>query len=244
MQKIGASLQHVLHHAIERVLQHALDGIFPPRCVNCQKSGAILCPSCLATIHPIPSPFCTRCQFPLASGSICQYCTRTPPAFYGLRVVSRYEGMIRACIHKLKYEGQIRLAEPLGLLLAQAYIFYDLRADVIVPVPLHAERLRQRGYNQSQLLAEECARHIRAPVIAALLVKTRATPAQVGLSSQERILNVAGSFAASAPLHGQRIVLVDDVCTTGATLNACAEALRLAGAGEIWGLTLARPYPT
>jgi ComF family protein len=235
-QKIGTLLQ--------RVTQHALDSIFPPRCVACQKSGAVLCPSCLATIHPIASPFCVRCQFPLASGSICQYCTRTPPRFYGLRVVSRYEGVIRACIHKLKYEGQARLAVPLGLLLAQAYIVYGLRADIIVPVPLHAERLRQRGYNQSQLLAEECAKHIHAQANATLLVKTRATPAQVGLSAQERILNVAGSFATSAPLHGQRIVLIDDVCTTGATLNACTEALRQAGAGEIWGLALARPYTT
>ncbi len=235
-------VQQKISMAVLRVMQHALDTIFPPRCAACQKSGAVLCPSCLATIHPITAPFCTRCQFPLASGSICQHCIRTPPAFCGLRVVSRYEGVIRACIHKLKYEGQTRLAVPLGFLLAQAYTFYGLRADVIVPVPLHAERLRQRGYNQSQLLAQECARHIGVPLNAALLVKTRATPAQVGLSFQERILNVAGSFAASAPLHGQRIVLIDDVCTTGATLNACVEALRLAGAGEIWGLTLARPY--
>jgi ComF family protein len=142
----------------------------------------------------------------------------------------------------LKYENNTRLAAPLGLLLAQAYRAYGLQADIIVPVPLHAERLRQRGYNQSQQLAEVCTRHIHVPVNAALLVKIRATSAQVGLSFQARRLNVAGTFAANAPLHGQRIVLIDDVCTTGATLNACAEALHLAGAGEIWGLTLARPF--
>ncbi len=148
---------------------------------------------------------------------------------------------MRTCIHSLKYDGNTRLARPLGLLLAQAYITYGLQADIIVPVPLHSERLRQRGYNQAHLLAAICADYLHVSLDTTLLVKTRATPAQVGLSFQARRLNVAGTFATSTYLHGQRIVLIDDVCTTGATLEACAAPLLMAGARELWGLTLARP---
>jgi len=131
-------------------------------------------------------------------------------------------------------------------LLAQAYLHYGMCADVMIPVPLHRERQQQRGYNHAYLLAEVCAAHVGIPLRNDILVRHRATPAQVGLNYDERRQNVAGAFLctsafATGALAGRTILLVDDVSTTGATLEACASALYAAGAHTVWGLVLARP---
>jgi ComF family protein len=160
--------------------------------------------------------------------------------------VGTYEETLRACIHALKYDGQTRLAEPLGNLLASKYRASGLRADIIVPVPLHSERLQKRGYNQSKLLAEYCSRQVSVPVHEDMLIRRRATSAQVGLAAKERHQNVAGAFVCSPTFTGKalahhKILLIDDVCTTGATLEACSAPLFAAGAQEVWALVLARP---
>jgi ComF family protein len=234
----------------ERVIQYALDFLFPPHCASCQKSGYILCPSCLAAIRPLAPPLCLQCgkATPMYSPSgPCQNCAAHPLHMSGLRAVSVYQEPLRTCIHALKYEGNTRLAEPLGLLLAKAYRVYGMRADVIVPVPLHSERQRQRGYNQTSLLAEVCARQVGVPLNTHVLVRHRATSSQVGLAAQERQQNVAGAFLctpafANGRLSGCTILIIDDVCTTGATIEACATPLFVAGAHAVWGLVLARPH--
>ncbi|HEX4207534.1 MAG TPA: ComF family protein [Ktedonobacteraceae bacterium] len=158
--------------------------------------------------------------------------------------MSSYTGPLRTCIRALKYQGQKRLAGPLGTLLAQAYATYQLQADLIVPVPLHTERIKQRGY--SQLLAKVCATQLHVPLETSLLTRVRPTAAQVNLKPSERQRNVANAFRCTSPssiqmVKGKRIVLIDDVCTTGATLGACAAPLFAAGAQSVWGLVLARP---
>lgn len=157
-----------------------------------------------------------------------------------------YQEPLRSCIHALKYEGNTRLAEPLGQMLAYAYSYYHLAADVIIPVPLHAERQKARGYNHATLLANNCARHIGILVRNDILIRHRATPAQVGLTASERSRNVSGAFAcspqfATGMLAGRTIGIIDDVSTTGATLAACAAPLFAAGASTVWALVLARP---
>ncbi|HEX9134385.1 MAG TPA: phosphoribosyltransferase family protein [Ktedonobacteraceae bacterium] len=132
------------------------------------------------------------------------------------------------------------------MLLAQAYVRYDMRADMLIPVPLHSERQQQRGYNHASLLAEVCSARSGVPLNNSVLVRQRATVAQVDLHPRERYQNVAGAFAcasasASGVIKGRSIVILDDVSTTGATLEACAAPLFAAGAKEIWGLVLARP---
>ena len=154
------------------------------------------------------------------------------------------EGPLRSCIHALKYDGVVRLAEPLGTLLAQTYLNYGMHADMLISVPLHSERYKQRGYNHAQLLARVCASTIGVPLQDDVLVRFRATNAQVGLNAYDRRQNVAGAFSvavenATAHLYGRRIIIVDDVCTTGATLDACAATLFQAGASSVWGLVLA-----
>jgi ComF family protein len=231
----------------QQILQQALDLLFPPRCAACQRSGSILCSPCMATIQPLLPPYCQHCNTPLDASGICKNCQYTPLRLNGLRVVSRYEGTLRACIHALKYAGNRRVAEPLGLLLAQAYRVYGLRADMIIPVPLHRERVQQRGYNQAVLLAQVCARHTNVPLNSSLVMRIRSTAPQVQLSVRERQSNVAGAFSCTPAqpkegLRGCHILLIDDVCTTGATLEACAAPLFAAGAQAVWGLVLARPF--
>ena len=241
MKTLSSRLRHP-HTALE----HLLDLVFPPSCVGCHQRGAVMCMACRAHIQPLPQPFCQRCSAPLTSYGTCQACRAHSLRLSGLRAVSLYREPLRSFIHALKYEGQTRLAEPLGGLLAQAYSSYGIGADAIIPVPLHPERLRQRGYNHAQLLAECFAAQVHIPLYNDVLVRERATPAQVGLNFGQRQQNVAGAFTctpvfANGPLFGRTIVIIDDVCTTGSTLEACAAPLFVAGARAVWGLVLARP---
>jgi ComF family protein len=231
------------------IFQHFLDILFPIRCAGCQRSGHILCPACASRISPLSPPFCQGCGVPLPLHgiyAICRNCQYHPLRLNGLRAVSLYQEPLRSYIHALKYDGNTRLAEPLGHLLAQAYISYNLQADIIIPVPLHSERQKQRGYNHAYLLAMVCAAQVGVPLRNDILIRHRATLAQVGLKAVERQQNVAGAFLCTPPfatgaLLGHRILLIDDVSTSAATLEACAAPLFGAGASAVWGLVLARP---
>jgi len=170
-----------------------------------------------------------------------------PPGLSGLRAAYVYEGLLRSCIRALKYDGNQRLAGPLAALLATAYRDFDLRADMIVPVPLHSERQQQRGFNHAGLLAEVCAALVGVPLRDDVLMRERATAAQADLTTRERRRqNVAGAFRclpawSAGKLYGYSILLIDDVCTTGSTLEECAVPLFAAGAASVWALVLARP---
>ena len=151
------------------------------------------------------------------------------------------EGAIREAIHALKYQT-VRAAAPiLGQLLAHWFEAFPVPGELVVPVPLHKRRLRSRGYNQSALLAEELSRLSGLPMTERVLVRTRDTPPQVSLSGrEERVKNVEGSFSCVGGVEGRKILLVDDVVTTGSTLSACASALRASGVDSVWGVALAR----
>ncbi|MCS7259571.1 MAG: hypothetical protein NZ765_02150 [Anaerolineae bacterium] len=151
-------------------------------------------------------------------------------------------------MHQLKYAGYAVLAAPLARLMARCWSTKPLPVDVWAAVPLHVARQRERGYNQSYLLGCEFARLVGLPEMSGTLRRVRATRAQVGLSVSERRANVEGAFAYDPPrgkqgVQGQRVLLIDDVCTTVATLEACAIALKRAGAIGVWGFTLARAAP-
>jgi ComF family protein len=235
-----------------RGLSPIVDMLYPPRCAGCQRTGFVVCDACLTQMTPLPLPVCPYCGIPVSGAALCpacrydQYAQRPGPRITAMRAAGGYEEPLRSCIRALKYDGNTRLAEPLGLLLAQAYQRYALDADAMIPVPLHRERLKQRGYNHAALLAEVCARHLSLPYSEEVLMRQRNTASQVGLNTGERRQNVLNAFAfspafARSALTGKTLVIVDDVCTSGATLEACSVPLFAAGAKEVWGLTLAKP---
>jgi ComF family protein len=243
--KVQGMKKNIIRSSSQNLFQPILDMLFPVHCAGCQRIGHVLCPTCVAEIHPLPSPMCDFCGTPLSTYGSCKTCQYHRPDLSGLRAVSLYEEPLRGCIHGLKYDGNTRLAFPLGLLLAQAFHRYALQADMLIPVPLHSERQKQRGFNHASLLAEACSAKISVPLNKNILIRHRATVAQVDLHPRERYQNVAGAFVCSSSaksfLKGRRILIIDDVSTTGAALEACATPLFDAGAKEVWGLVLARP---
>jgi ComF family protein len=185
-------------------------------------------------------PLCASCGREVGAGNRCQDCAREQPRIDGIRACSRFEGAVRTAVHRLKYNGQRALAEPLAELLERTARELP-SADAIVPLPLHPARERERGYNQSGLLAVALAGRLELPVLPAA-VRTRKTNDQVGLTRRERQENVRGAFACPDPalVAGRRLLLVDDVCTTGSTLVACAAPLLRANAASVRGLVVAR----
>lgn len=238
-------MEGVFSSRLRAFFQQGLDLLFPPPCVGCGRGGSLLCVTCRQTIQPFTSAICQICGTPVPPGGVCLTEQYIHTHLHGLRALALYQGVLRQTIRALKYTGQRRLAEPLGLLLAGAFRHYQMRADAIIPLPLHAQRERQRGYNQATLLARVCATELRLPCLEQVVTRRIATKAQVGLTLTERHQNVAHAFALTpgtrlSPRY-QTLLLIDDVCTTGATLAACAAPLYAAGISEVWGLVLARP---
>ena len=226
-------------HNASSLRQALLDLLFPPRCVVCRRSGEWFCAACHHAIAKISSPICVHCGRPLLRAD-CPYCQKLPLQIDGTRAVAFFEGSVRAAIHALKYAHRPELAEPLGALLGEYFLAQPIPADALVPIPLHPERERARGYNQSLLLARELGRRCGLPVWNQVLIRTRHTRPQVELDAAERRTNVHAAFDATERVAGARILLIDDVCTTGATMDACGLALQARGAKSVWGLAIAR----
>ncbi len=218
-----------------------LDLLFPPRCVSCRRPGHSLCPDCIARIQPIPPPICLYCGRPQpAAGAPCA-CRAHVWHLDGIRAATLHEGLAREAVHGFKYDHKRELAVPLSALLQRTLVQVPLTFDLVTAVPLHPARERERGYNQAELLARALAVGIGSPYRPGLK-RVRATMDQVGLNAAERHANVHAAFQADpAVFMGQRVLLLDDVCTTGATMDACAEALQTAGARMIFGLAITRP---
>ena len=219
-----------------------VDILFPPRCVGCHRVGVWLCAECLNQVSPVEPPICARCGDRIVTGDLCARCQTSPLRIACIRSAVYFEGVLRQAIHELKYQGCAELASPLGSLMAAYWVQHPMPVDVVVPVPLHSARLRERGYNQAALLAREMADQVGLSVDEHLLIRQRSTSPQVELNAHQRRENVRDAFCWSGKgLVGKRVVLVDDVCTTGATLEACAVALCEGGAHSVRALTLARP---
>jgi ComF family protein len=201
-----------------------------------------LCLKCTAGLTRLLPPLCPACSRPQASGIICPTCRQRKTDLDGIRSPYRFEGVIRKAIHQLKYQNLRAISACLAQLLADYHIAAPLPGDALVSVPLHPKRLRERGYNQSSLLARELSRRIDLPVTEDCLIRVRQAQPQVRASDvDQRRSNVADAFACRGEkLIDRRIILIDDVCTSGATLDSCATALKRSGAASVWALTLAR----
>ena len=220
----------------------ALDLLFPQWCVGCGREGGLICESCRQSLSEIEPPLCPRCGRPQPDGILCPDCVSWQATIKGIRSPYIFDGVMRQAIHQLKYKNLRTLAEPLSKLLGDYLTANPILAEVLVPVPLHKKRLRERGYNQSELLAQELGKLADLPVINDCLTRqSHALPQARTTSVDERRTNVASAFACrNDKVRDKQVLLIDDVATSGATLDACAVALKTAGASSVWGLSMAR----
>jgi ComF family protein len=250
-------------------LQELLGGlfaaVFPTDCLLCQQEltepgGASICRACWESLQPWLGPSCERCGLPFASlqavdfvNSLCSLCWQGEQEFDMARSYGLYAGNLRKTILHLKFHGRDYLGNRLGALLARPWeALPEFDSAIVVPVPLDPSRRRQRGFNQAELLARGLVRRLRKEqrfhglqLVSGSLRRIRATLPQVGLSVSARRENVSGVFSVARPeqVRNRTVVLIDDVMTTGATLSACAAALKRAGASRVLALSLARATP-
>jgi competence protein ComFC len=237
-------------YTLRQAVWAAADIVFPPRCAGCGRAGARFCKACQVSLAALAPPVCDFCGYPLAEENTrpCLACRQAAPgaraapnALAGIRSAAFFEGPLRQALHSLKYKRDIILADTLAQVLVEAWRAYGLPGDLVLPVPLSRERLRERGYNQAALLARGFADLAGLAYTPTGAARVRPTASQVGLSASRRWENLAGAFKGeSRAVAGRTVMLIDDVCTTGSTLRACAEALKAAGAAGVWGLTVAR----
>jgi ComF family protein len=227
-----------LHH----VLWQALDFVYPPRCPGCGKTGSRFCNDCFDEVKRIGNhPVCPQCGIPQAGIGVCAECQRIQPKFTALRSWGLYEGTLRTAIHNLKYHSDMGISEVLARPLSEMISSLPWQIDLLTAVPLSRKRTRERGYNQSALLANWVSASTGIPFLPEAIKRTRETISQVGLHADQRRSNVMGAFTANTEsVSGKSILVVDDVTTTGATMLACAQAFHAANSGRIYGLTLAR----
>lgn len=217
-----------------------LDLLFPKRCVACKKIGSYLCGDCFAKLKPVETPLCVMCDRPAIGGGTHPICkTRYSPD--GISAAYQFTKQIKALVHTLKYRGVYDLTTLCSALVAPCLVDGLVkRQPVIVPVPLHASRLLERGFNQTELLARQLALQNNLPVRTDLVKRTINTPTQTKLNRSSRQENLKNAFAVVGDVRGMSILLVDDMVTTGATVRACTNALKRAGAKWVWVLALAQ----
>lgn len=230
-----------------------LDILFPPICHYCKTfipdAGDIhLCGTCMEDVVSIESPHCKTCGLPFQTEGgidhVCGGCLMTRRPFDAARAAAVFSGPVQELVHRFKYGKKVHLRRPLALLTVSRLSPFigEVCPDIVIPVPLHARRLRERGFNQAVLLGEVLAKEWRLPLSRRDLQRIRWTDPQVGLTAAEREANVRGAFAVADPsrMRGKRVLLVDDVYTTGSTVAECARVLKRAGAEAVLVATVAR----
>jgi len=232
------------------VLRGALDLALPQLCAACREpvDGKGLCPACWSKLSFITRPYCERLGIPFVydpgPGILSMQAIAEPPAYHRARAAVRFDEISRALVHSLKYGDRLDLAPMMGRWIGQAGRELLAEADALVPVPLHWRRLWARRFNQSAMLAATVAKDSGVPVAFDALKRVKATAQQVGLSRTERAANIQGAFKVpaegKAAVAGRRLVLIDDVLTSGATVEGCARALLRAGAANVDVLVFAR----
>jgi len=234
-----------LSNIARRILNGCLHNVqqrLPHWCLLCGAPGALahVCEACEADLPRVPRSRCAVCALPLAAGAVCGACLMRPPRFDRVAAALAYRFPADALIRAFKYGGRLALAQPLGEMLARSV---ERDVDAIVPMPLARGRLAERGFNQALELARVVARRTGIPLIPSACRKVLETPPQAALPWDERARNVRRAFVCDVDFNGRRIAVVDDVLTTGATLNELARVLRKAGAREVSGWVVARTLP-
>jgi ComF family protein len=246
----------MLKDGITDFIQTLSDLVFPPACHFCDspdvESGFEICADCAESITRIKPPICAQCGLPLAHNIthellFCGTCLTDPPAYGTARFGVAYEGHLRQALKNFKYNSELRLSPALGQLLSEAFFrYYDPEEfDVVVPIPIHRKKLLERGFNQAVILARKLSESTGIPLHRNCFKKIRDTPAQARLSKKERQHNLKGCFQVSRlnAIKDKRILLVDDVATTGSTIREAARTLHKAEAAQVSVLVLALTLP-
>ena len=233
-----------LKYSSNRFIWKALDWLYPPLCPGCGKAAVRMCPDCMARITLITRPQCPVCGDILKFGkSTCGVCADKTQFFSALASWAEYAGPLRSAIHSLKYKNNIGLGDFFAGYLIELLRSKSFPVNLIVPVPLSKSRIRTRGFNQSLLLARPVSFYLQIPLSNTALRRIKETDSQVHLNAHEREQNMAGAFSGNpATLKGRSVLLVDDIITTGATINHCSEALLRAGAVRVYAVALAKTF--
>ena len=227
---------------LTQAAQHTQHFALPGTCLLCLADSAsdLLCPACQSDLSGLPENTCPLCEIRTTHGERCGACLLQPPHFSGVTALFAYEFPVDRMIQALKYGHQLALAEWFGLRLAARLRTHDSPFDCIIPLPLHPQRLAERGFNQAMEIARTLEKCLSIPVDRNNLHRRQATRPQASLPLKERLHNVRGAFECASDLSGKRILLIDDVLTTGATANECSRILALHGAAQIHLAVVAR----
>jgi competence protein ComFC len=240
MDKAGSRFNRPVY-TLYHLYWSAVDWLYPPTCGGCNKFGERWCAACQNQVSPVGPHVCNICGNFIENGELCPNCSASPPPYERLRSWGIFFGPLREAIHRLKYKQDIGLGEALAKHLIDLFLTTGWNVDLISPVPLSKLRQQERGYNQAALLARPLSLATGIPFKAKAAARIRNTHSQVGLKAKERLENVKDAFLAEPGIvRGKKVLLVDDVTTTGATISACAGAIMRAGAHSVYGLTLAR----
>ena len=232
---------------LSEILRAFLDLLFPPRCAVCRRiTNEIICPDCLKSIVWIKPPVCAQCGRPLETdrNQRCFFCQKESFFFDRARSIGLYEGVLKQAINHLKFKKKKALALPLGVILADKLDAAERKSDLILYPPLHLKKLKKRGFNQMELIAQTVSKVSGIPFYHGGITRIIDTRPQFGLSREERWSNISGAFILEPDLAreaaGKSILLLDDILTTGATLNELSKLLKTAGASRVIALTLTR----
>lgn len=243
----AVSLHKHVQGQARRVGSELLGLLFPFRCTSCKRVDEVLCEDCRAAFAPVQAPVCVQCGQPAdTQGTRCWRCQQHETSYVACRSIFGFEGTLRIAVHGLKYEGRVEIASLLAHEMIEGLVrdhpeHEEWPLEAVLAVPLHPAREAERGYNQARLLARPLADQWGLPLLDDALWRVRDTRPQLGLNAQDRRQNVSDAFQADEWLvNGLAVLLVDDVRTTGATLESCSAALISAGAQAVYALTLAQ----
>jgi competence protein ComFC len=226
-----------------RAMWNVLDLLFPPQCGGCGRNGSRWCLECQERVVALEGILCDVCGLPQDRSGICDLCLADRPHFHSLRAWTAFEPPVRQALHKLKYRHDISMGDALAANMAGFVKNLGWDVEMIVPIPLGRERLRERGYNQVAMIAKPLSMALDVRYAPRELMRSKETRSQVGLTREERRKNVSDVFRAGTGVSGKTVLIMDDVSTTGSTLSSGARTLYAAGAKDVYALTVARALP-
>lgn len=238
----GLSQRNKASIFLARYFWTALEWLYPPECCNCNRRGFVLCQDCYTEINQLQGDLCFQCGKPIKNNKkLCQDCTAKPPPYTQMRSWANYDGPIKKVVGSLKYRRNLALGPILANPLAEIVQKSGWKIDLIVPIPLSRRRKKERGYNQAAVISRNLARYLNIKHAPNVVKRIKETETQISLDVNKRFTNLMDAFyAIPATLNKRNILLIDDVITTGATMQNCAIALQRAGAENVYCLSVAR----